>query len=55
MTLREAINRIKHEMQFLGMNWADLEHLLQENPGIFSYKTVMAYGIVKEQHYGERQ
>ena len=48
MTLQEAINRIKHEQQFLGLNWADLEHLLQEQPGAFSYKTVMAYGIVKE-------
>ena len=48
MTLQEAINRIKHEMQFLGLNWADLEHLIQEQPGAFSYKTVMAYDIVKE-------
>ena len=48
MTLHEAINRIKHEQQFLGLNWADLEHLLQESPGAFSYKTIMAYGIVKE-------
>ena len=48
MTLQEAINRIRSEMQFLGLNWADLEHLLQEQPGAFSYKTVMAYGIVKE-------
>ena len=53
MTLQEAKNRMISEMQFLGLNWADLEHLLQESPGAFSYKTVMAYGIVKEQHYHE--
>ena len=48
MTLQEAINRIRSEMQFMQLNWADLEHLLQEQPGVFSYKTVMAYNIVKE-------
>ena len=48
MTLKEANNRIQSEMQFLGLNWADLEHMLQESPGAFSYKTIMAYGIVKE-------
>ena len=48
MTLQEANNRIQSEMQFLGMNWADLEHLLQESPGAFSYKTNIAYSIVKE-------
>ena len=46
MTLQEAINRIKSEMQFMGLNWADLEHMLQEQPEVFSYKTNMAYRIV---------
>jgi hypothetical protein len=49
MTLKEAKNRMQHEMQFLGLNWADLEHLLQEKPGIFSYKTILAYDVIKEQ------
>ena len=48
MTLNEANNRMKSEMRFLGLNWADLEHLLQEKPGIFSYKTNIAYSIIKE-------
>ena len=48
MTLQEAKNRMNSEMQFLGMNWGDLEHMLQESPGAFSYKTVMAYGIVSQ-------
>ena len=48
MSLQEAQNRMLSEMQFLGMNWADLEHLLQEQPGAFSYKTMLAYDVIKE-------
>ena len=48
MTLQEAINRMKSEMQFLGLGWSDLEQMLQESPAIFPYKTNVAYRIISK-------
>jgi len=48
MTLQEARNRMFSEMQFMGLNWADLEHMLQEQPDVFSYKTNMAYRVLRK-------
>ena len=50
MTLREAMNQMQMEMKFLGMNWGDLEHMLQEKPSIFPYKTVVAYQVYRDHH-----
>ena len=48
MTIGEAMNRMLSECEFLGLNWADLEHLLQEKPGIFPYKTNIAYQVYRD-------
>ena len=43
MKLKTAIELLKKECEFLGLNWGDLEHLLQEQPIIFNWKVVNAY------------
>ena len=39
---------IEEEKQFLGFNWADLEHMIQESPGAFPQRILKAYAVVKE-------
>ena len=48
MTMQEAVNRMQSEMQWLGISWEKLEQLLEENANAFSYKTIVAYSIIKE-------
>ena len=47
MKLKTAMSILKKECEFLGMNWGDLEHLLQEQPIIFNWKVVNAYNTYR--------
>jgi len=50
MTLQEARNRMFSEMQFLGLDWDALREFLDESPGAFSYKTLIAYKVIREEN-----
>jgi len=50
MKLETAIKLLKKECKFLGVNWGDLEHLLQEQPTTFSEKVVKAYKTYRAHH-----
>ena len=47
MEVQTAIEILKEECESLGMNWGDLEHLLQERPIIFGWKVVNAYNTYR--------
>ena len=48
MIVSTACRIIEEEKQFLNVNWADLEHMIQESPGAFPQRTLKAYEVVKE-------
>jgi hypothetical protein len=48
MTYNTARNKLHEEMMFLGLNWADLEHMLQESPNAFPVSVIEAYKVYKE-------
>jgi len=48
MIVSTARRIIEEEKQFLGLNWADLEHMIQESPNAFPQRTLKAYEVVKE-------
>lgn len=47
MKLETAIELLKKECETLGLNWGDLEHLLQEQPINFNWKVVNAYNTYR--------
>ena len=47
MTYNTARNKLHKEMMFLDLNWADLEHMLQESPSAFPVSVVEAYKAYK--------
>lgn len=47
MKLETAIKLLKKECETLGLNWGDLEHLLQEQPINFNWKVVNAYNTYR--------
>ena len=49
MSYTRAVSILHKEMMFLGLNWADLEHLLQEKPTTFPNSAVEAYAVYKEE------
>ena len=48
MLVSTARRIIKEEQEFLGLNWADLEHMIQESPGAFPNRILAAYKVIKE-------
>jgi hypothetical protein len=48
MLVSTARRIIKEEQEFLGVNWADLEHMIQESSGPFPQRVLAAYKVVKE-------
>jgi len=47
MSYNTARNKLHKEMMFLNLNWADLEHMLQESPGAFPVSVIEAYKAYK--------
>ena len=47
MSYNHARNKLHKEMMFLGLNWADLEHMLQESPNAFPVSVIEAYKAYK--------
>ena len=48
LKLKTAMSILKKEGEFLGLNWGDLEHLIQEQPTTFSEKVLNAYNTYRE-------